>query len=60
MMGYLTSKKKTDLVSIKKSVVFGNIMGSFAVGGYGTDGLLRVKKLDIKKRITQYEKMTSF
>ena len=60
MMGYLTSKKKTDLASIKKSVVFGNVMGSFAVGGYGTDGLLRVKKLDIKKRITQYEKMTSF
>jgi len=60
MMGYLASKKKTDLVSIKKSVVFGNVMGSFAVGGYGTDGLLRVKKLDIKKRITQYDKMTSF
>ena len=60
MMGYLASKKKTDLASIKKSVVFGNVMGSFAVGGYGTDGLLRVKKLDIKKRITQYEKMTSF
>ena len=60
MMGYLTSKKKTDLASIKKSVVFGNVMGSFAVEGYGTDGLLRVKKLDIKKRIARYEKMTSF
>jgi hypothetical protein len=35
-------------------------MGSFAVEGYGTDGLLRVKKLDIKKRIALYEKMTSF
>jgi sugar/nucleoside kinase (ribokinase family) len=60
MMGYLTSKKKTDLTSIKKSVVFGNVMGSFTVEGYGTKGLLRVKKSDIKKRILQYEKMRSF
>jgi len=60
MMGYLTSKKKTDLASIKKSVVFGNVMGSFTVEGYGTEGLLRVKKSDIKKRMSQYEKMISF
>jgi len=60
MMGYLTSKKKTDLASIKKSVVFGNVMGSFAVEGYGIEGLLRVKKSDIKKRMLQYEKMVSF
>jgi len=60
MMGYLTSKKKTDLASIKKSVVFGNVMGSFTVEGYGTEGLLRVKKSDIKKRMSQYEKMVSF
>ena len=60
MMGYLTSKKKTDLASIKKSVVFGNVMGSFAVEDYGTGGLLRVKKSDIKKRMSQYEKMISF
>ena len=60
MMGYLTSKKKTDLASIKKSVVFGNVMGSLAVEGYGTEGLLRVKKSDIKKRMSQYEKMISF
>jgi len=35
-------------------------MGSFAVEGYGTEVLLRIKKSDIKKRITQYEKMTCF
>ena len=60
MMGYLTSKKKTDLASIKKSVVFGNVMGSFAVEDCGTGGLLRIKKSDIKKRMSQYEKMISF
>ena len=60
MMGYLTNKKKTDLASIKKSVVLGNVMGSFAVEDYGTGGLLRIKKSDIKKRMSQYEKMISF
>ena len=60
MMGYLASKNKTDLTSIKKSVNYGNVMGSFAVEGYGPEVLLRIKKSDIKKRITQYEKMVRF
>ena len=60
MMGYLTSKKKTDLASIKKSVAFGNVLGSFAVEGYGIEGLLRIKKSDIKKRMSRYEKMICF
>ena len=60
MMGYLTSKNKTDLTAIKKSVIYGNVMGSFAVEGYGPEVLLRIKKSDIKKRMTQYEKMTHF
>ena len=58
MMGYLTSKKKTDITTIKKSTVYGNVLGSFAVQGYGLEGLLRIKKSDIKKRMTLYEKMT--
>ena len=58
MIGYLTSKKKMDLATIKKSVVYGNVMGSFAVQGYGLEGLLRIKKSDIKKRIAVYEKIT--
>jgi hypothetical protein len=35
-------------------------MGSFAVERYGLDGLLRLKKSDITKRVKQYEKMLSF
>ena len=60
MMGYLASKKKTDLSSIKRSVAFGNVLGSFAVEGYGLERLLRIKKSDIKKRMSWYEKMIYF
>ena len=35
-------------------------MGSFAVQGYGLDGLLRIKKMDIKKRSALYKKITRF
>ena len=60
MIGYLASKKKTTISEIKKSIVFGNVMGSFTVERYGLEGLLRLKKSDINKRVKQYEKMVSF
>ena len=49
MMGYLTSKNKTDLAAIKKSVSYGNVMGSFAVEGYGPEVLLRIKNQILRK-----------
>ena len=60
MIGYLASKNSTSLSSIKKAVVYGNVMGSFAVERYGLDGLLQVKKPMISKRIKTYEKMIRF
>ena len=60
MIGYLASKKKTSISEIKKSIIFGNVMGSFAVERYGLEGILRLKKSDINKRVKQYEKMVSF
>jgi sugar/nucleoside kinase (ribokinase family) len=60
MIGYLAAKKKTSVSEIKKSVVYGNVMGSFAVEGYGLDALLRLQKSDVTRRIKQYEKMVSF
>ncbi len=60
MMGYLANAKKTDLNTVKKAVVYGNVMGSFAVEKYGLNGLLKLKKSDINKRVKQYEKMIKF
>jgi len=60
MIGYLASKKSTSLSEIKKGVVYGNVLGSFAVEKYGLDGLLKIKKDDIAKRIKIYEKMIRF
>ena len=60
MMGYLASKNSTGISSIKKAAVYGNVMGSFAVEGYGLDGLTRISKSDITKRIKTYQRMIRF
>ena len=60
MIGYLASKNSINLSDIKKAVVYGNVLGSFAVEKYGLDGLLQIKKSDITKRVKLYEKMIRF
>lgn len=59
VMGYLADRNSTNLSDVKKAVVHGNVMGSFAVEGYGLDRLLRLKKSDISKRVKVYERMIS-
>jgi len=60
MIGYLASKNNTNLSTIKKSIIYGNVLGSFVVEKYGLDGLLQLKKPQIKKRIKQYKKLIQF
>ncbi|EGP94586.1 PfkB family carbohydrate kinase [Nitrosarchaeum koreense] len=60
MIGYLASKNSVRLSEIKKAVVYGNVLGSFAVERYGLDGLLQISKTDIMKRVKLYEKMIRF
>jgi sugar/nucleoside kinase (ribokinase family) len=57
MIGHLAAKNKTSFSEIKKSIIYGNVMGSFAVEKYGLAGLTSLRKSDISKRIKQYEKM---
>jgi sugar/nucleoside kinase (ribokinase family) len=60
MIGYLTSKNSTRMSLIKEAVVYGNIMGSFAVEKYGVNGITRLSRSDIKKRFDKYKKMVHF
>ena len=60
MIGYMASKNSTSLSTIKRGVVYGNVLGSFAVEKYGLDGLLKIKKSDITKRVNLYAKMIRF
>lgn len=60
MIGYLASKNSTSLSEIKKAVIYGNVMGSFAVEKYGLAGLTSVNKSKIQSRIKKYQSMIDF
>ena len=60
MIGYLANKRNTNLSTIKKAVIRGNVLGSFAVEKFGLDGILNLKKSQIEKRVKHYEKMVRF
>ena len=60
MIGYLASKNSTSMAEIRRAVAYGNVLGSFAVEGYGLDGLLGIRKGDIARRARTYEKMIRF
>jgi sugar/nucleoside kinase (ribokinase family) len=60
MIGYLASKKSIRLPEIKKAVIYGNVLGSFAVERYGINSLLQINKAKIEKRVKQYQDMIGF
>jgi len=60
MIGYLASKNSTRLQAIKEAVVYGNVMGSFAVEKYGIAGLVGLSRLDIRNRFNYYKRIVHF
>jgi len=60
MIGYMASKNSTKISTLREAVVYGNIMGSFAVEEYGIDRLSKLRKPQIQKRFSQYKKMIRF
>lgn len=60
MIGYMASKNSTRLSVIKEAVVYGNVMGSFAVERYGIAGLVRLSKSDIRNRFNYYKRTVRF
>jgi sugar/nucleoside kinase (ribokinase family) len=60
MIGYLASKNSTSLSDIKKAIIHGNVMGSFAVEKYGLAGLTCTSKAKIQNRIKKYQSMIDF
>lgn len=60
MLGYLSSCGEIDSRSIKKSLVYGSIMASFAVSDFSVGGLTRVKSSGIAKRFKEFVKLTRY
>ncbi|MDP8298666.1 MAG: PfkB family carbohydrate kinase [Candidatus Tantalella remota] len=60
MLGYLSKHKKITDGVLRRSLVYGSIMASFAVERFSADGLLKTGLSDINKRVKHFEKLTKF
>jgi sugar/nucleoside kinase (ribokinase family) len=59
-MGYLATAKKVDDAALRRAMVYGSVMGSFAVEKFGLDRLRALKKSEITARAKHFHKMTQF
>ncbi len=58
-ISYLAKKGKFDFGTIRKAVVYANIVASYNVQGLGVDGIAKISMKEIKHRLGQYQKLTS-
>jgi sugar/nucleoside kinase (ribokinase family) len=59
-MGYLATARKVDDAVLRRAMVYGSVMGSFAVEKFGLDRLRALKKSEITARARHFHKMTQF
>lgn len=59
-MGYLAGAGSTTDASLRRAMVYGSVLGSFAVERFGLDRLLKLKKPEIHARARHFAKLTQF
>jgi sugar/nucleoside kinase (ribokinase family) len=59
-MGYLAAVSKVDDGALRRAMVYGSVMGSFAVEKFGLERLRGLKKSEISARARHFHKMTRF
>ncbi len=60
MIGYLSKRSRITDKSLRRSLVYGSILASFAVEKFSIEGLLKITPEDIKNRYEHFEKLTKF
>ena len=56
-MGHIARKRKYDEKTLKEAVIYGNVMGSFAIEDYGVKRLLSLTGAEIEGRFQKYKQM---
>ncbi|HZD82613.1 MAG TPA: PfkB family carbohydrate kinase [Nitrososphaeraceae archaeon] len=59
-MGHIAKENDTSINAMKEAVIYGNVMGAFAVEGFGVQKLLAITKEDIQNRYELYRNMIKF
>jgi sugar/nucleoside kinase (ribokinase family) len=59
-LGHIARKSKMDFSTMKEAVIYGNVMGSFAVEDFGIRRLLSITKDDVEERYKKYCNLVQF
>ena len=59
-MGYLAGTGSTNDAALRRAIVYGSVLGSFAVEQFGLERLLKLKKTEIHARARHFAKLTQF
>jgi sugar/nucleoside kinase (ribokinase family) len=59
-MGYLASSRRFTDAALRRAMVYGSVMGSFAVERFGLERLRRVKRREIEARVRHFFQLTQF
>jgi hypothetical protein len=59
-MGYLASAGRINADTLRRAMVYGSVLGSFAVEKFGLQRLLTLKKAEITRRVRHFHKLTTF
>lgn len=59
-MGYLAGAGKYNDAALRRAMVYGSVLGSFAVEEFGPERLRRLKRSEIHARARHFSKLTQF
>jgi sugar/nucleoside kinase (ribokinase family) len=59
-LGHIARKNKSDFATMKEAVIYGNVMGSFAVEDFGIKRLLAITKDEVEERYRKYRNLVQF
>ena len=60
LLGYISKKNSTSVADLRRAVVYGSVLGSFAVQKFSIDGLRDLTESDIFRRVKKLNAMTTF
>ena len=60
VMGYLSKAGKINETNIRKSIIYGSILASFAVEDFSVNRLLEISMSDIEERYKHFREITRF
>jgi sugar/nucleoside kinase (ribokinase family) len=60
LLGYISQKDSTSVADLRRAVVYGSVLASFAVEKFSIDALRNLTESDIFGRVRKLSAMTSF